>query len=372
VSAAVRAALVAVSLALAGCAFLPWPWSPLAVHERHTVAAPHRQKAIALEQKGDLRRALDELKIALTINPEDSAAREGRRRLEARLDGAVTGRVRLGQEALRRGAPLEARRHFLAALALDPTNRAAATALRDEIGDVRFLTHTVARGETLGTIAERYYGDRTRADLLWEANQLPPSPRLSPGTKLRVPEIAGVPFRVPVPAAPTSDPGASPPATGEQPSEDIGPLEVNPLLADAREAVERKEYEVALAAVDRLLEGNPRQPEWVDFKKAILYDYGRARLEQTQYDDAYRTLSQLAKLDPKYRDAPILLGQARAGAMQMHHNEGIRLYREEQLEAAIAHWRAVLEYDPSHVEARRNIEQAERILRTLRDRQRKP
>jgi tetratricopeptide (TPR) repeat protein len=129
---------------------------------------------------------------------------------------------------------------------------------------------------------------------------------------------------------------------------------------------------VALAAVDRLLEGNPRQPEWVDFKKAILYDYGRARLDETQYDDAYRTLSQLAKLDPKYRDAPILLGQARAGAMQMHHNEGIRLYREEQLEAAIAHWRAVLEYDPSHVEARRNIEQAERILRTLRDRQRKP
>jgi tetratricopeptide (TPR) repeat protein len=366
VSAAGRSLLIALSLPLAACTVLPW--GALAPHARQRLAVPHRERALALEQKGDLRRALDEWKIALTINPEDDAARAGRRRLEARLDAVVAARLRLGQEALRRDAPLEARKHFLAALALDPANRTAAAALRDDVGQVRFVTHTVVRGETLAAIAERYYGDRTRADVIWETNQLPPNPRLSPGTRLRVPEIAGVPFQVAVP--PDGRPGTGVPA--EALREEIEPPESAPLLADAREAAERKEYDVALATVERVLEGNPRHHETVDLKKAILYDYGREHLERTQYDDAYRTLSQLTKLDPKYRNAATLLAQARTGAARMHYNEGIRLYRDEQLEGAIAHWRAVLEYDPSHPEARRSIEQAERVLRALRDRQRHP
>jgi tetratricopeptide (TPR) repeat protein len=363
VSAAGRSLLIALSLPLAACAALVPP------HARQRLAVPHREKALALEQQGDLRRALDEWKIALTINPEDDAARAGRRRLEARLGAVVAARVRLGQEALRHDAPLEARKHFLAALALDPANRTAAAALRDNVGQVRFVTHTVVRGETLAAIAERYYGDRTWADVIWETNQLPPNPRLSPGTRLRVPEIAGVPFQVAVPP-PDGRGGTGAPA--EALREEIDPSESNPLLADAREAAERKEYEVALAAVERVLEGNPRHHETVDLKKAILYDYGREHLERTQYDDAYHTLSQLTKLDPKYRNAATLLAQARTAAAQMHYNEGIRLYREEQLEGAIARWRAVLEYDPSHPEARRSIEQAERVLRALRDRQRHP
>src|SRR2546425_11768963 len=90
----------------------------------------HRQKAVELERSGDLRRALDEWKIALTLDPRDAAAREGRGRLQARLEGAVANRLRQGQEALRKGAPLEARRHFLAALALDPGNKVAFEGVR--------------------------------------------------------------------------------------------------------------------------------------------------------------------------------------------------------------------------------------------------
>jgi tetratricopeptide (TPR) repeat protein len=141
---------------------------------------------------------------------------------------------------------------------------------------------------------------------------------------------------------------------------------------DAREARERREYAAALAALDRLLESNPRNAEGLDLKKSILYDYGRNSLAVKQYDDSYRALAQLARLDPRYKDAAALQQQARTGAIQEHYNEGIRRYREEQLEAAIAHWQAVLTYDPAHVDARRSIEQAERILKALQDRRPKP
>lgn len=39
--------------------------------------------------------------------------------------------------------------------------------------------------------------------------------------------------------------------------------------------------------------------------------------------------------------------------LQQHYNEGIRLYREEKLEGAIAEWRAVLQYDPNHEAAKK-------------------
>jgi cytochrome c-type biogenesis protein CcmH/NrfG len=49
----------------------------------------------------------------------------------------------------------------------------------------------------------------------------------------------------------------------------------------------------------------------------------------------------------------------------------VRFYREEKLKDAIAEWRVVLEMDPAHANARRNIDQAERLLRGLEQRMKK-
>src|SRR2546426_9897056 len=127
---------------------------------RAVLAAPHRDRAVALEREGDLRRALDEWKIARTIDPDDAAARAAQARLEAQIEGAVTQRIGEARAALARGSHVEAQRRLLAALALDPANRTAMTMLQSEVRDVEFLTHTVRAGDTLAALAERYYGDR--------------------------------------------------------------------------------------------------------------------------------------------------------------------------------------------------------------------
>jgi hypothetical protein len=80
---------------------------------------------------------------------------------------------------------------------------------------------------------------------------------------------------------------------------------------------------------------------------------------------------QLAKLSPNYQDSSSLLGRARDFLIQDHYSQGIRLYREEKLEGAIAEWRTVLQYDPNHAAAKKNIEQAERLLQGLQQRQQK-
>src|SRR5207253_1333843 len=198
-------------------------------------------------------------------------------RLEARIERDVAEHVQQARAAVAREAYLEARRHYLAALALEPTNMAAFEGLRNDVKEVRFVTHTVRAGESLGSIAQRYYGDRSRSEVIWEVNQLPRNPKLAAGVSLRVPEIPGVPFYV------------------------------------------------------TPREGGAAEP-------------------------------------PRDEDTGDLARQARSGLVQDRYNEGLRLYREERLEQAIVQWRAVLELDPRHPNARKNIEQAEQILKKLEER----
>jgi tetratricopeptide (TPR) repeat protein len=382
-------AAAALGLALGGCASLTAtaPSEPVAEPApvaRDPLAARHRQQAEALERDGQLRRAAEEWKIALAIAPGDARARESLRALQARIDHVVAERLDEGRKALARGVHVEARRKFLAALALDPFNRAAFDALQSDTREVEFLTHSVRAGDTLTALAQRYYGDRSRGEVIWETNQLPPNPRLAPGTTLKIPEIPGVPFvhpeaRRPAPAVaaiPTPDvprPGPTPgPTAPAAPStrEEFTP-EVNPLLAEAREALERSDYPDALATVDRFLSGKPGDREGLTIKKQALYGQAKSQMDARQYPESIQSLNQLARLQPDYEDVPSLLRHARTRIIEQHYTQGVRFYREEKLKEAIAEWRVVLEMDPSNANARRNIDQAEKLLRGLEQRMKK-
>ena len=354
---------------------------------REELAAKLRAEAERLEREGEYRRALDQWKLALLVNPNDALARDGRSKLEGRIEQGVAQRINEGRAALQRGSHVEARRRFLAALALDPFNRVAFETLQNEVREVESISYTVRAGDTLAGIAQRFYGDRSRSEVIWETNQLPPNPRLTAGTVLKVPEIPGVPFvradpprRDPLPpvaALPPAAGSAPPPAPGTAPGrseavrDEPAPPEVNPLLADAREALERNEYPAALAGLDRLLASTPSDKEGQDLRKVTLYRYGKAQFDQRLYDESYRTLTLLTKVQPNYEDSAKLLQQARTRAIDKHYSEGIKLYRDEKLREAIREWQVVLEFDSSHANAKKNIEQAERLLKGLEQRKKK-
>lgn len=323
--------------------------------------APHREKAASLAAQGNLRGAGDAWKVALTIDPKDSVALEESKKIEERIKHSVSDRLARGEDALKRNAHLEARNHFLAVLALEPSNREAFTALQTRVREVRQINHTVRAGESLASIAQFYYGDRSRSEVIWETNQLPPNPKLTPGSVLKIPEIPGLPFGRPS-APPTV---AKPEATPE-----VGSY-ANPALTEAKEAADRGDYVVALATVDRFIGQNPRSGEAQELKRTILLQQGKALLDQNKLGDSYAALTQLVKLNPKDNAVSTLLAGVRTRLIQQHYNQGIWLYREERLPEAVAEWRSVLQYDPGHEGAKRNIEQAERLLKGLQVRQQK-
>ena len=367
-----RAAVIAGAVLLAGCATAP---------PRDELVSAHHQRARMLERDGQLRSALVEWKVARVIDPEDAEARTEQTKLEGRIQRRVTERLTEARAAAARGSHIEARRKLLSVLALDPENAAALALLRGSGRETESVTHTVRAGDTLGAIAERYYGDRSRSEVIWETNRLPPGRPLVVGSTLKVPEVPGLPFAASgakaataatppataaatLPAAPPAPPNASRPTSDRAVSPEEPP-EVNPMLADIRDAIDRKDYAVALADIDRYIALNPGDNEPVELKKLTLYRQGYALLEQKNYDDGYRTLRQLARLQPDYLDITSLVQQARRQVIDHHYQEGIRHFREERLQESIAQWRIVLEMDPQHPNARRNIEQAERLLEGL-------
>jgi len=335
-----------------------------------SLLAPHREKAAELAALGRLREAGNEWKVALTIDPKDAIALEESRKIEERIQQAVADRLARGEDALKRGVHLEARNHFLAVLALDPSNHQAFEDLQTRVREVRQINHTVRAGESLASIAQFYYGDRSRSEVIWETNQLPANPKLSPGMVLKIPEIPGLPFgRSETPALARPRPEA--PATGTKPETSEEAPYANPALSEAKEASEKGDYVIALSTIDRFLSQNPRSSEAVDLKRAILLQQGKTLADQNKLGDSYAALTQLVKLSPRDNAVTALLANVRGRLIQQHYNQGIRLYREEKLPEAVAEWRTVLQYDPSHEGAKRNIEQAERLLKGLQTRQQK-
>ena len=167
------------------------PWS------RDRLAAAHNERSERMEQRGLLRQALEERAIALTIAPTDRKAQDAQKRLQGRITQEVAGLLQEGRALLDRGVLGEAQQRFLTALSLEPTNRTAFETLQNEVREVMFITHTVRAGDTCVSLAELYYGDKHRCEVIAETNRFALNASLKAGQKIRIPEIPGVPFRLP-------------------------------------------------------------------------------------------------------------------------------------------------------------------------------
>ena len=196
----VRTARVAdgrLASAAGGAQVLPAAMTTTGPWTRERLTASHNERSEQMEQRGLLRQALEERAIALTIAPGDRKAQDAQKRLQGRIAQEVAGLLHEGRGLLDRGVLGEAQQRFLTALSLEPTNRTAFETLQNEVREVLFITHTVRAGDTCISLAELYYGDKHRCEVIAETNRFALNAALKTGQKIRIPEIPGVPFRLP-------------------------------------------------------------------------------------------------------------------------------------------------------------------------------
>jgi len=322
-------ALVLLALAAGGCASLSTgtPTSALTgVPTADQLAAPHRAQAEALERGGHLRQAAEAWTTALALAPDHEPSRQARKRLRERMERELAEHMKEGWHALARDDAADAHRHFLAALAIDPNSQAAQQALRATPAPPA----SAADAKANGADARANSADARANSADARANG---ADARANGADAKANGAVARPVSL-TPSSPRLDTMAKPRVESNSTA--------RPLTA----------------SLPRPLGEDVRKPD-------ALYAAAQAHLAEQRDEDAHRALAQLVKVSPGYKDSATLLRNVRARLVQQRYQEGLRLLREERLEAAIEQWRGTLELDPKHANARRNIEQAERMLRTL-------
>jgi len=150
------------------------------------------------EAKGDLVEALEQYKLALTVDPENQAAKEKRTKIEQELRELAENHYQTGLNYHRKGQYDQARKEFLTALRYTPDHQEAKKMLREHvIGEQQvkgYVLHTIQPNESISILAKKYYGDPKKFQIIAEYNQLEDATKVSVGQKVKVPVVEGISF----------------------------------------------------------------------------------------------------------------------------------------------------------------------------------
>ncbi len=391
-----------------------------------TSAQYFREKALTLEDGGELRQALLAWQIAATLE-QDRQTRQALSALEQTIANTAELNFKDGLTDYRNGEFAKARQAFLKTIRLVPTHKGARYYLKTRLHTTEQGVYKVRRGDSYSKIASQNYGDIHTAYLIAYYNDLDPLKPLLAGTTLLLPVL---------------DMKSGQPKTS-----------VTIWITKAQKALNQKRYDTALALVDKLKKrtsGNPKvlqisdrahygkgmqylnhqkqlaalnhlkqvRPSFPGRKKALAQARGyiqkqalaenlklaEQHLSNKEYEsviniteeilrqshantqakalfnEAHYALGKqllesgemvaaanfLEKADKTYKDTSQLLSLAKAkirSEADAHYRKGVNYFINEDLERAVAEWRRALALHPQHPKARQNIENATRLLK---------
>lgn len=350
-----------------------------------SLSRSYLDKGQAAEGRGDLVEALENYKIALTIDPANQEAAERRVRLEALLEKRSKDHYERGLALQKEGKYGEARRQFLTALRLRPNNKEVVEMLtaRKRVFMERYIVHQIKPGESLAKLAEIYYGDYRKFPMIAKYNNLSDATRVYVGQEIKVPQIDGVAFLVPEESAALKEERPALDAfsdwaaleglleeTAEQGAQQ-GEYDAVDAAANYREhgieLFENEKYGDALREFDKVLSVYPDDGVTTEYAYRATYQIALALFEQKDYLGAREKFQASLRYKKDCPDCDAYIKQTEALYKEMHYQLGIRHYDEERLAEAIKEWELVREMDPNYKRVVYHINRANGILQKLKE-----
>jgi tetratricopeptide (TPR) repeat protein len=182
--------LVFFILLLNGCAALTGKTST----PNPQLAEKYFQKGQWYEKTDALPKALEQYKLALTVDPGNVQAQKSKERLTERMNRLANARYYLGMKYYRQGKYELARNAFLSALKYQPDHPGASNMLAARPTDKvpEYTIHIVKKGESLSTIAKTYYGDYKKYAVIARYNNIQDVARVNPGQTIKIPILPGL------------------------------------------------------------------------------------------------------------------------------------------------------------------------------------
>lgn len=418
------------------------------------------------EAKGDLVEALEQYKLALTVDPQNQLARDKSSKIEPKLRQLAENHYQTGLTYHKKGQYVQANKEFLTALRYYPEHPEAKKLLaaRRELEQVnRYILHTLQPDESISTLAERYYGDYKKFHLIAKYNELEDATKVRVGQEIKIPVIEGMPI-VANPAEIRTDSGKAPQAMpGEiitvkdfithtvQPGESLSKLaqvyygdykkfdliakfnnitdiagvrvgqeikipevegvpflvekeekekieaaipkdlsvtkkipekekaaapkiEVQTVTVDDQAANYRelgielfnnKNYEDAIIEFQKVLNVEPDDKVAINYLSLAYFEQGVRSFKKEDYPQAIKQFESSQQYNKKCEKCEEYIKKSEATFKDVHYRKGIAYFRDEKLAEAIQEWERVYNMDPEYKDVDNNLRKTRKLLERL-------
>jgi tetratricopeptide (TPR) repeat protein len=346
------------------------------------------RKAREHEDKGDLVAALKHYKLAITVDPQNHEAIEGKNRLEITLRNLAEGHYKQGLKFQREGRYGLARQQFLIALRLWPDYPEVIKILtsRKRIQIKRYIVHTIKAGESLSKVARIYYGDYRKFPLIAKYNSITDATNVYVGQTIKVPEIEGMDFLVGKAALKTeelevTDSGflgwegdsfeafkgdqTAEPKTEEGEREHIGQAAI--YRDHGVELFKNKEYQEAIVEFSKVLNVYPEDPVALEYSYKAYFQNAMTLFEKKDYlaaRDQFRVCLQYKNDCQKCHRH---IKKSEDLYKELHYKRGIQFFDKELLNEAIREWELVKALDPTYKRTEYLINKSKTILKKIEE-----
>jgi len=383
--------------------------------ELNTKAEEHYQTGLKFYNQGQYREANQEFLTALRYNPDHAEAKEKLTAAKEEI-GQVTRyivhilqpdetistladkyygdyhkfhliaeyneledatRVTVGQEIkipVIEGMPIIADR-----AAIQTETGEFAESLPGEIITVKgYVLHSVQPEETLSKLAQKYYGDLTKYQVIAKFNDLEEGVPVRVGQELKIPEVEGLPFMAEGSTNVATVPPPKP-AVKEEAKEEVKkptvaavpkkPPTVEDQIANYRELgfglYNKKEYGDAIVEFDKVLKVRPDDAMAREYLGKSHFQQGLVLFGKEDYLGARDEFEASLKYDKDCDKCGRNIRKSEDAFKEFHYNKGLAYFGDQNLPEAIAEWESVYELDPKYKDVQKNLEKAKNLNERL-------
>ncbi|RLC04507.1 MAG: hypothetical protein DRH34_03965 [Deltaproteobacteria bacterium] len=372
----------------------------------------------ALEKEDLFSNALEQYKLALTVDPESEEAVQHKKNVLSKLWQRAQLHYKKGIKLDEQGKYEAARKEYLSALQNWPDHKGAKDKLTPgEVEEEKkdYIIHTLKYGESVSQLAMIYYGDFKKHTIIGKFNVLKDVTKVRVGEKIKIPVIENIPLQKLKQRQKNyfdSQKTVSPVAVPEKPEKKIEPIveevkvEVEtiqpPVVEETepkqelieenmqKEAVQmpepsfeenkkeisenyeqgidlfnKKKYPEAITSFMAAAELDPKNESLLDYLFNSHFQQGLALFNSKEYLSAKDHFESALKYDENCEKCPDYIEKCEETYKEKHYNLGIHYFGKEQLSKAIEEWNLVKEIDPDYKEVTPNLKKAEMLYKRL-------
>jgi tetratricopeptide (TPR) repeat protein len=368
--------LAILTLSLGGCAALrkkPEAKEPPEVRLERVLLA----RALEYERKGQPQKALQFYEAALAVIV---AKKEG---LQESLRKDAEKHYQRGLDYHEQGKYANARHEFLVALRLRPDFPEVVELLKPAPPPPfgRYVVHEVKEGEYLTAIAEKYYGDQSKFEIIARINGLEDATKLYAGMKLIIPETKGVVFSD-LEEKQSSEPPLQEDTTyavdqegGEKSGEDPSlaseqEMDYDPVAIYQEQGVtllEEGQYLAALHEFQKVLNTDPSRKKVQEYMAWAHYRQGEVFFNRAEYLKARDHFYEALSYDDEWTACKEYIRRAEDAYKEVHYLKGIEHFEEERLKEAIEQWQLVSKVDPNYKQVQSYLLRAQKLFEKVQE-----